>query len=334
MHTLALTGFAFAAAIAALMLALITRRMWLEREETRRKVGEERLRPAVLALVDGDEAAGDGLAGEDAELFAALLGRYAASLRGEARERITRWFEEHGSVTRELEQLRSARAWRRATAAFTLGDMGSAVAVPGLVAALEDRSRDVRSAAVRSLGHLRATEAIEPAIEAAIAGRVPRGVVTAAAIELGPPIVPLLQRLLRHERARVRTAAAELYGVLDGSGDATPLVTLLSDPVPEVRATAALALGRVADASATRTLQEALHDDDSSVRAAAAAALGEIGEVGSLDVLLEVAQRDAFEPARAAARSAARIDPGRVRAAASAPDAGQFLREAADVAAL
>ncbi len=102
--------------------------------------------------------------------------------------------------------------------------------------------------------------------------------------------------------------AAELFGFLDPSGDATPLVTLLSVPVPRF----ARRPRRHSGGSPTRQRRgrcRMLSTTTTSVRAAAAAALGEIGEGGSVEVLLEVAQRDAFEPARAAARSAARIDP-------------------------
>ena len=334
MRILALIAFALAALNLILVAFLIGRRFWLERAERRRRAAAGRVRPAVLALIDGDERAGEGLTGIDADAFAGLLGRYAVALRGEARRRITRWFEEHGAVARELARLRDRRAWRRAQAAFTLGDMGSATAVPALVSALEDRDSAVRAAATRSLGHLQATEAIAPAIEAANDRRVPRSVVTAAALELGTPVVPRLIPLLRHERPEVRSAAASLYGLLEIGGDTEPLVEILHDPSPRVRGTAAAALARVADASAADALLEALADDDEAVRTAAATALGAIGGDETVDALIKMARRDAFEPARAAAHAAANIDPARVRVEAEAPGAGLFLAEAADLAAL
>src|SRR5206468_3448742 len=103
---LALIAFALAALNLILVAFLIGRRFWLERAERRRRAAAGRVRPAVLALIDGDERAGAGLAGIDADAFASLLGRYAVALRGEARSRITRWFEEHGAVARELARLR------------------------------------------------------------------------------------------------------------------------------------------------------------------------------------------------------------------------------------
>ncbi len=334
MNVFALIAYALALASGLFVVFLVARSAWLEHQERRWRGATETVRPAVLELIEGDATASEDLTGTEAQAFESLLGRYAVSLRGEARARITRWFETHGAVERELERLTDPRAWRRAQAAFALGDMGSAAAIPALVAALQDRNSDVRSAATRSLGHLRATEAIEPAIHAAIAQRVPRSVVTAAAIEMGAPVAHELPPLFDHEEARVRSAAVELFGLLDISGDAEPIVASLGDPSPRVRAAAATALERVADASAAASVRTALSDSDASVRAAAATALGTIGGDESLETLLEVARGDDFEPARAAAHAAARIDPARVRAAADAAGAGQFMTEAADLAAL
>jgi HEAT repeat protein len=334
MSIVALIALGLALASALVMIALVARRLWLERRERRWRAATARVRPAVLALIDGDATPGEGMKGIERDAFAALLGRYAVALRGDARDRITRWLENDGAVDRELERLCSRRGWRRAQAAFSLGDMGSTRAVTALVAGLEDSSRDVRAAATRSLGRLQATEAIEPTIHAGIDRRVPRSVVSAAALELGPPVVPELIPLLDHERPTVRAAAAELIGLLDVSGNAGPLVASLRDSSPEVRTAAALALERVADEAATQELVEALADNDPAVRAAAAAALGAIGDGESVDALLRVAREDVFEPARAAAHAAARIDPSRVRAAANTAGGGPFLAEAADLAAL
>ncbi|MYC28391.1 MAG: HEAT repeat domain-containing protein [Nitrospira sp. SB0662_bin_26] len=56
------------------------------------------------------------------------------------------------------------------------------------------------------------------------------------------------------------------------------LVTLLQDPSPDVRRTAALSLGKIAHSAGTMALVEALSDPDSDVREYSAWALGQIGE--------------------------------------------------------
>ncbi len=70
------------------------------------------------------------------------------------------------------------------------------------------------------------------------------------------------------------------------------------------------------------------------MRVAASRALGQIGGRRALDGLLRVARRDEHEPAAAAAHAAARIDPALVVHTADQPDAGPYLREAADYAEL
>lgn len=56
------------------------------------------------------------------------------------------------------------------------------------------------------------------------------------------------------------------------------LVTLLQDPSPDVRRTAALSLGKIGHSAAATALVEALSDPDSYVREYSAWALGQIGE--------------------------------------------------------
>ena len=70
------------------------------------------------------------------------------------------------------------------------------------------------------------------------------------------------------------------------------------------------------------------------LRVNAAHALGEIGASQDLPALLRQARDDELEPARAAARAAARIDPNATIEAACRPGAGTQLREAADLASL
>jgi HEAT repeat protein len=208
--------------------------------------------------------------------------------------------------------------------------MGSPRVVPELVAALGDRSRDVRAAAARSLGRLASPEAIEPLVTAGVEQRVPREVTCLALFDIGPVAVPRLLELTAHPEPAVRTAAAELVGFLGDAGDAGALRSLLADTAAPVRAAAAAALGRLGASAARDALVELLDDRVPTVRGAAATALGRLGGRRALDALLRVARTDDFEPASAAAEAAARIDPDAVAEAAERGDAGPHLREAAD----
>lgn len=334
MGAIELVGFLLFAGNLLFILVLVVRRSYLGREERRRERLPTQLRPAALAFVEGDDASVPEYHGVEAEVFAEILGGYARLLRGEPRERIAAYFEATGGVDEQLRRLRSRRAWRRATAAFTLGDMSSPRAVPELLFALDDRSRDVRMAAARSLGRLGSVAAIEPLVEAGIAGRLPRDVAGLALFDLGPNAVPSLLELSASDDPRIRASALELVGLIGAAGDAQPVLAHLTDAAATVRAASADALGRLGAGEAHDALVHALEDRVPDVRAAAARALGQTGGRRAAVALLPVARSDSFEPARAAAASLARIDPTSVLAAAKQPGAGPHLREAADLLSL
>ena len=333
MQALELGTLVLLAGAMAFLLVLVARRSWLAARSRRRKAVVQVLRPAAIELVEdiGDPPA---LRGYQAEVFAELLSGYAIAVRGAPRERIAAYFERTGAVDEQLRLLHSRRGWKRATAAFALGDMGSPRAVPALLAALDDPNGDVRAAASRSLGRIGPDEAIEPLVTASVEQRVPRDVAMLALLDVGPMAVPRLLELTRHPEPRVRTSAVELVGLLGEAGDAEELPTLLRDTAAEVRAATVGALGRLGAAAARDALIEALDDRVPSVRVAAARALGQIGGRSALDALVRLARTDEFEPAAAAAGAAAAIDPSFVIRAAEERDAGRHLHEAADLAAI
>jgi len=315
------------------LLALVARRTWLARRARKRQAAVQALRPAAIELVE-DVGDPPHLRGYEAEVFAELLAGYSIAVRGTPRERIAAYFERTGAIEEQLKLLRSRRHWKRAAAAFALGDMGSARAVPALLEALDDKDADVRGAASRSLGRLGSADAIEPLVTAGVERRVPRDVTMLALLDLGPPAVPRLLELTEHPEPQVRTAAVELVGHLGEAGDAEELPAQLRDTAAEVRAATAGALGRLGAAAARDALIAALDDRVPSVRVASSRALGQIGGRSALDALLRVARTDEFDPAAAAAASAAAIDPASVIRAAGEPGAGRHLHEAADLAAL
>jgi HEAT repeat protein len=293
-----------------------------------RQDAEARLRPLAFALLEDGTAPGIDEP-RDAEVMAAMLVRYSQRLRGDARAELAAYFERSGAVERELARLDDRRPWRRAAAAHTLGDMGSRRAIPALLGALGDLDRDVRAAAARSLGRLRADLAAEPLVKALVREEVPRGVAAHALLELGEAALPSLRGLALHDDPAVREAAVDLLGLLGGAGDASLVVVRLRDSAAEVRASAARALGRLAAEDAARHVQAALADRIPFVRAAAATALASIGDRGAAHDLLKVARTDRYEPAQAAARALARVDPASLLAAAKS-GAGEHVAEAAD----
>lgn len=330
---LELASVALALAAAAFVVVLATRRIELARRARRVHAAEERLRPVAMALLDGDEV--DELpARDEAEVLAAVLARYSRRVSGEPREHIARFFESGGYVDRELGLLCSRRWPARASAAFALGDMASQRAVPALLTALEDRNREVRAAAARSLGALRAVEGVTPLVAALSSGAVPRVVAGSALLTLGERAVPGLLELSTARDAGIRATAIELLGLLGDPITARRFAGRLRDGSAEVRAKTARALGRLGDDRAAAELRAALRDRIPFVRAAAATGLMEIGDDEAALELMAIAAVDRFEPAQAAARALARLDPDGLPDFARDPVAGSHVREAADLAAM
>jgi hypothetical protein len=329
---LQIASLALALAATAFVLVLVLRRVMLSREERQRHEVEERLRDHAMALIDGDAVELPPLDRQEASVFARMLARYSRQLAGEPRAHIARFFESGGHVAEQAELLKVRRAWRRAAAAATLGDMASPDAIPALMDALGDPERDVRAAATRSLAVLGASVAVEAIVEELANDRVQRAVGGWALMQIGAPALTRLRGLLRHEGANVRSVAAELIGLIGDASDSPELIELLRDPSAEVRAKSAHALGRLGAGQAAAMLRGALGDRIFFVRAAAARALGQLGDRPSVPALVHQAQTDRFEAAQAAARALAELSPRGLSAIADMPTGNVHLREAAGLA--
>lgn len=331
LEALGIGALALAVLSVLFLIALVARRMSLTRAERRRTELEARLRPLALALVDGDEAEERGLDAEERALLAESIGRLSRSVSGDARERIGEYFAGTEAYTAEIRGLRDHRAWRRATAAYRLGDMACPEAAPAILRRLEDRDPDVRAAAARSLGRLAVPEAAEPLVRTLVTGTVPRAIAFRALLDIGPETLPVLREVVRDPDQDLRAAAIELLGWLGNASDDAVLIEAVGDPAAEVRARAAGALGRLASADGADVLTRALDDRIYFVRLHAARALGQVGEHAAIPRLVRQAREDRFEAARAAAEALSRIDPDALLTAAEEPGAGPHLHEAADL---
>lgn len=323
---LVLTGLS-----AAFLMALVARRVIITRDERRRAELEGRLRPLALALVGDDDIEIPVLTSEEMSLLAEVIGRYSRRVSGEARARIAEYFAGTDAFAAELGALSERRGWRRATAAYRLGDMACREAGEPLVARLDDTDPDVRAAAARSLGRLGYEEGATPLVRVLVSGAVARTIAFRAVLDIGPAALPELRRLARDPDPLMRAAAVELIGWVGDAGDADLLVETVDDPSAEVRARSAAALGRLAETEGAAALTRALDDRIYFVRLHAARALGQIGERDAVQRLLRQAREDRFEAARAAAEAVALIDPEILLAAADRPGAGPHLHETADL---
>jgi hypothetical protein len=331
MSVLVAVAACFMAMAFALLITLSLRHVVLGRRDQHTADAEQRVRPLAIGLLeDGDPV--PELTQAEQRALATVMGRYSRKVSGVTSERIGAYFREAGGLAAEVEGMRSRRAWRRAAAAYALGDMACPEVVPVLAGALEDRNDEVRAAAVRSLGRLRDPTVTETLVESLVAHRVPRGMAGAALLQMGSEAVPELRRIAGHEDAAVRQVALTVLGLVGDSGDADVALEAIRDPAGDVRAAAARALGRIGMGGAEPALREALGDPEHYVRAEAAEALGALGAYAAVPRLVQIARTDRFKPARAAAQAVAAIDPATLVDEAARPEAGPHLHEAADLA--
>ena len=222
-----------------LLLFLVVRRVTLAVRERKLAEAEARVRPLAIALVEGEDAALPELSAGDQAVLADVLGRYSRKLRGEADARIAAYFRDSSALQSALGAVRSRRAWRRAAAAYRLGDMSCDEAVPSLLSALEDRNREVRAAAARSLGRLGVADATLPIVEQLVTRRLPHVVAGEALLEVGAGVVPELRRSSTHDEPEIRATAVTLLGLVGDSHDSPVVEHALHDPSAAVRAAAA-----------------------------------------------------------------------------------------------
>jgi HEAT repeat protein len=330
-------ALALSAGSAVMLTVLVLRRLEVARRARRRAELEDGLKPIALALLDGGSSELPALGRREGEVLADLLGRYAQAVTGEARDRVARYFAWEGTVARELDTLTDNTgdepAWRRATAAFRLGDIGTPAAEPALVHALSDPSQEVRIAAARSLGRLRVPESVPSLLASAADRRVPGPLVRWALLQIGPQALPGLRALLSAEEPRARAGAVQLIGLLGGPRDAAEVGARLRDTAAVVRAQAALALARIGSEETMEALLATLEDRIPEVREAAGTALGALRDRRAAAPLAEHAEHDTFEVARASARSLVAIDPSAAAARAAASGSPHLL-EALDLAGI
>ena len=324
-----------AAAGLALTAFLLARQTQLTRRARLQVELERRLRPVAIAIVEEQSAPLDrvrSMRRREQRALSGLVGRYSRWVQGDARLWIADFFEQTGLVAEEVRALRSRRAWRRVAAASALGDMVARRALPDLLKALDDEDRDVRAAAVRSLGGLESGESTAPIVRALVGEQVPQVTAAGALLELGERAAPALRALAAEREAELRATAIQLLGYVGASSDAPMIATHLRDPSAEVRAKACNSLAKIGTPDQHDALREALGDRIWFVRVQAAHGLGAVGSAEDVPLLLAMARSDEFDVGRAAAGAAARLDPGAVRAARDS--GGSHVEEAVDALAL
>ena len=289
----AVIGLSCASSVAVIAIAKVRR----GRAGVRSRALLAPYRGALIVLASGEDADGKARAalyavpGPTWDHLRASVVAFLSKVRGTPAEDLGQLLRSHGEIERATRTLTSRSAVRRARAAYLLGlvrDPDSAALVLPL---LGDPDAEVRLVAARALGAIG-----EPAAASAVLhalrthhGQIglPAWVAAEALLAMGVEILPALRIDLASDDPAVRNVCALVAGLGTFPVTAPQLRTLLAtDSEGDVRASAAVALGRVGGAEDVAVL--ARHTDASEttvLRRTCATALGELGQRDSLATL-------------------------------------------------
>ena len=254
-------------------------------------------RQAMIAIACGEDEGGQAKAALYAvaaptwDRLRPSVVAFLPKVRGTPADDLGELLRSHGEIDRARRMLTSRSAVRRARAAYLLGlvrDRDSAALVLPL---LSDPDADVRLVTARALGAIGEPSAASGVLQGVRTrhGQIglPAWVATEALLAMGVQIGPALRIGLASDDPAVRNVCAMVTAHATFPAAAPQLRILLdTDSEGVVRASAAVALGRVGGADDVAALVRHTDARESTVlRRTCAAALGDLGQRESLDAL-------------------------------------------------
>lgn len=213
----------------------------------------------------------------------------------------------------------SSRNWElRRLATAALGRIGTPEALDGVAAAVDDETGHVRVEAVRQLGRSgRAADvrALLAKLETERYREVRDQIVDTVLRVARPDLLARFFPLLTHARPEVRESAARAIGLARPAGGLSALLDAVGDPEWSVRQAVVEALGRFDDPAALGPLALAMSDDHEKVRLAAVIGLARWDRPEARQALMTQGLRDPDAWVRY--RAVERL--GALRAAEAAP---------------
>lgn len=165
----------------------------------------------------------------------------------------------------------------RQAAAFALGELEQAAAIPALERAVTDVDAETGALAVEALGKLKAPLAeVLSRLEALGEPDASRRLLPFLFRFEGPQVVPTAERALATSDPELRAGAAYALGRQGKPEGADLLRDLLEDPVPQLRAWAARGLGEAGDADDLPLLRPLLDGTEAGPTVQALRAAGKI----------------------------------------------------------
>lgn len=277
--------------LAGLMLYILLRRaavVWIARTEARRG---ELLERELAGWFSGSKAAAPPQLKlmrrwPDRRLFVQLCLERLPRAEPALRERLVQWLDDHGFIDRWVMQLRKRDAYERAQAAELLGIVRVPRTVQPLVESLEDPELDVRMRAAAALGAMGGQQARGALIDAlSDEDRWAAIRVVELLGSMGPDVLDELYAAYPRMGRKARLAVLDIVARIAGPEAGPFLVNLLHVPDIDIRARAAMALGRVGYREAAASLGALLDDKAWPVRAMAAKSLGILGATAAIPQL-------------------------------------------------
>lgn len=115
-----------------------------------------------------------------------------------------------------------------------------------------------------------------------------RQIVGATILSLGKPVIPILIANFHNNSRFVVDSIVKILSELCDSSNTPPILNLLNDKNPVIRASVITVLGSIKDNWTIPYLRDFTKDPDSQVRAAAARTLGNLNDSASVDLLLQL----------------------------------------------
>jgi HEAT repeat protein len=161
-------------------------------------------------------------------------------------------------------------------------------AIPALAAGLDSHLRETRIAAVRGLGRTARMEAAIPILDRMVTGQfdAPERSLKNALVNCCRSDPAVLLNYIEQTHGPVRELLARVLGELASPKLGEELLVLASDVLPEVRASAARALGNTNVSYTLPALHSLATDPEWFVRLRAVVALGQIENIGKINILL------------------------------------------------
>ena len=193
-----------------------------------------------------------------------------------------------GLLDMRIYEARTSHGWNQRTALLVLGRTRAVEAIPALAEGLDSSLRETRIAAVRGLGRTARVEAAIPILDRIVAGQfdAPERSLKNALVNCCRANPEVLVNYVEQTDGPVRELLARVLGELASPELGEELLVLAADSLPEVRASAARALGNTDTSYTLPALHSLASDPEWFVRLRAVVALGQIKNIGKIRILI------------------------------------------------